>query len=214
MIISGLIFVLSLVVSVFIIWRLYKNNLSFLRAKISLNEFFDSALFFLFSFGVGARILYIVEHWQVFRGNIASMFLFLHFPGFSLLGGVIGAVLGLWILCRIQKQPILLLLDTFVVGLAFVLSFSQIGSLEGILAFAIFALLYYLYRTEKLRSGEIFLYFLILTGMLNFFVVYLTGFRMAQVISAIFVIIGLSIILFTRKSVIISFLKGKLKISK
>lgn len=205
MIISGLIFVLSLVVSLFIIWRLYKNNLSFLRAKISLNEFFDSALFFFFSFGIGARIFYIVEHWQIFRDNIASMFLFLHFPGFSFVGGVIGAVLGLWILCRIQKQPTLLLLDTFTVGLAFVLSFSQIGSLEGILAFAIFALLYYLYRTEKLKSGEIFFFFLVLTGMLNFFVVYLAG---------VFVIVGLSFILFIRRTTIIFFLKGKLKISK
>ncbi|GEM_PF-5238787 len=205
MIISGLIFVLSLIISLFIIWRLYKNNLSFLRSKISLNEFFDNALFFFFAFGIGARILYIVEHWQVFRGNIASMFLFLHFPGFSFLGGVIGAVFGLWILCRIQKQPFFLLLDTFVVGLSFVLSLSQIERLEGILAFGIFAFLYYFYRTEKLKSGEIFLYFLVLTGILNFFVVYLAG---------VSVIIGLSTILFIRRAIILSFLKRKLKIQK
>ncbi|MBI2036635.1 prolipoprotein diacylglyceryl transferase [Candidatus Microgenomates bacterium] len=212
MIISGLVFVLSLIISLFIIWRLYKNNLSFVRAKISLDEFLDSGLFFLLSFGIGARILYIIEHWQVFGGNIASMFLFLHFPGFSFLGGVIGAVLGLWILCRIQKEPFLLLLDTFVVGLAFVLAVAQIGTMEGIFTFCIFAFLYYFYRTERLKSGEIFLYFLTLIGILHFFVVYLTGFSIAYVISAIFAIIGLSVILFIRRVIIISFIKEKLKV--
>lgn len=125
----GVVLTLSLVVSLFIMWRLYKNNLAFFRFRVTLDSFFDSALVFLISFGIGARFLHIVQHFDFFGTNFLWWLLFLHFPGFSFFGGVIGAIVGLWLFARSQKQPFLLLLDLMMVGLVFTLSFSRIGSL-------------------------------------------------------------------------------------
>jgi len=125
----GVIFVPALLLGLFIMWRLYKNNLSFLRYKVTLDSFFDSVLVFIFSFGVGARLLHIFEHFSFFSHNPLLWILFLHFPGFSLLGGILGGMVGLWLFCRYQKQPFTLLLDIMVIGLSFVTAFSRIGSL-------------------------------------------------------------------------------------
>lgn len=127
----GVVLSFALLMCLFIMWRLYKNNLAFLRFHVTLDSFFDSVLVFLLSFGMGARILHILEHWHYFSTDVLRSLLFLHFPGFSFLGGTIGGIMGLWLYCRGKKLPFLLLVDLLIIGLAFTFSFSRIGSLLG-----------------------------------------------------------------------------------
>lgn len=228
--------VIALLLSLFIMWRLYKNNLAFLRFRVTLEDFFDSVLIFFVSFGIGARILHIIEHADSFGIDIFRYLLFLHYPGFSFLGGVIGGFLGLWLFCRHQKKPFLLLADLLSIGLALTLSLSRIGSLltgdgfgkptsfpinvslptipgtrhptqlyEALLTFAIFALLFVLYRKGRGRDGDIFVYFVGLLGLTRFFVeflradsVYFHGVAVAQILSVIFVVIA-AVVLVVRK---------------
>lgn len=234
----GILLAFSLILSLFVIWRLYKNNLLFLRYNVTLDVFFDSVLVFFISFAGGARLLHIVEHFGTFRWDFLRWILFLHFPGFSFLGGVIGGVLGLWIFCSVYKKPFFLLLDIIALGIPLVLAFTRIGSLlngdsfgrettffikvamvnmsgfrhptqlyEAILAFGIFAVLFYLYHKTRLRNGELFLYFILLIGISRFFVemirgdsVYLGGFAVAQIISAFFVAIASTILVIFRRN--------------
>jgi phosphatidylglycerol:prolipoprotein diacylglycerol transferase len=110
-------------------WRLYKNNLAFIRFHVTLDSFFDSVFFFFVSFGIGARLLHIGEHLGNFGMALFRYPLFLHFPGFSFLGGIVGGVVGLWIFATLQKKPFFLLLDLLTVGTALTFAFSRIGSL-------------------------------------------------------------------------------------
>lgn len=218
----------SLILALFVLWRLYKNDLRFLRYKLTVDSFFDSVLVFFISFTIGARLLHIIEHFDFFGVNILQYFLFLHFPGFSFLGGIIGGAIGLFLFCWVNKKPFFLLLDLISIGIALALAFSRIGSLlsgdaygsetnfflkveilnlpglrhptqlyEAILAFSIFALLYFLYSRRKFRNGELFLVFLTAIGICRFFVemlrgdsVYLVGFAVAQIISVVFICVG------------------------
>lgn len=237
----GVMLALSLLLALFTTWRLYKNNFVFLRFRVTIDSFFDSALVFLLAFGIGARILHIIEHWDSFGRQPLLWVLFLHFPGFSFLGGVIGAVLGLWLFCKAAKLPFLQLLDIFAIGLSLALALSRIGSLlsgdslgkeingfrhpaqtyEAGLAFALFILLYILYKRGTLKAGETFVYFLFFTGISRFFVemlradsVYLAGFALAQIISGIFIVIAGSIIITTKHASVMAFTKGKIRLLK
>lgn len=125
----GGILVFATLFSLFIMWRLYKNNLTFIRFHVTLDAFFDSILVYFISFGIGARLLHIGEHFNNFGMNIFHWLLFLHFPGFSFLGGIIGGVVGLWLFARAQKMPILLLIDILAIGTTLAFAFSRIGSL-------------------------------------------------------------------------------------
>lgn len=213
---------LGLLVSLFIAWRLYKNNFLFVRFNVGLNTFFDSIFFFLISFAIGARVLYIMEHWEKFSASLFSWFLFLHVPGFSFLGGVIGGFLGLFLFCQAKKLPYLLLADLLSVAVAFVLACFRIGAAlsgnspgvkifgmrqpvylyEAVLSFVIFLFLHWLYVRGKSVNGEITLYFFLLIGITGFLVesfrtdsIYLGGF-------AIFICLAVACLLLLHRALV------------
>lgn len=205
----GVILAFSLFTSLFLIWRLYKTSLVFLRFKITLDEFFDSTLVFLLSFGIGARLLYIVQHWGFFSKSIVSWILFLHVPGFSFLGGVMGGMLGLGLFCLYKRKPYFLFLDLVLVGLAAAYAISRIGNLfagepygrilayEVILSIAIFVVLYYVYSKGKARPGVLSIYFLFLIGLSRFFIEIQRKDSVYLGVSGAFIFIGIAGILFS-----------------
>jgi phosphatidylglycerol---prolipoprotein diacylglyceryl transferase len=125
----GIFLALSLFLALFIVWRLYKNNMLFIRYRMSVDNFFDSIFVFFVSFGIGARLLHILEHWPQFTINIVKWLLFLHFPGFSFFGGLVGGAVGLYLFTKSRKLPFFLMLDLLSIGMAFVLSITRVGSL-------------------------------------------------------------------------------------
>lgn len=242
----------ALCISLFVMWRLYKNNLAFLRYHVTLDSFFDSVFLFLFSFSMGARLLHVLEHASYFSAHALNTLLFLHFPGFSFLGGVIGGIVGLVLFCRRRRLPFLLLSDLSFVGLSFAFSFSRIGSLlagdsygketdfflkvtiaglsgtrhptqlyEAFFGFGIFAVLYYLYRRGKIENGFLTVYFFIMIGVCRFFVemlrgdsVYLWGIPVAQILSVCFVLVGVIILVFAKRQLLLHIVNTRIREKK
>lgn len=210
-------FLLGSIASLFVVWRLFKSDLLFVRFKVTLDIFFDSLLVFFLAFGIGARMLYLVEHWQRFNENFLSWILFLHFPGFIFLGGVIGGFLGLFLFCRQRKLSFLLLSDVIAVGVLLALGIVRLGNFvsnisnflplyEAVLSLGSFGFLHYLYTKGRSQSGMTTIYFFLLIGLMRFVVefaggysVYLARITPSQFISGIFVLTGVSVLLFMKR---------------
>src|SRR4030042_54505 len=86
-----------------------------------------AALYSLIAGVVGSRIFYVVHYFQQFRGKgIGEMFAVWK-GGLELLGGVLLAILVIFIYLRAQKLPIRRYLDILAVGLMLALAFGRIG---------------------------------------------------------------------------------------
>ena len=66
---------------------------------------------------IGARLLYIVLHWELFSGKTISEFLDITSGGMSFLGGLLGGMLFGAVYCRIRKVSFMRLADTASIGL-------------------------------------------------------------------------------------------------
>ncbi|MFO7958760.1 MAG: prolipoprotein diacylglyceryl transferase, partial [Candidatus Brocadiia bacterium] len=71
---------------------------------------FDVAVAGLLGGIVGARIFYVVQHWELFASEPVRI-LFLHEGGLSIFGGLIGGALGLMAGIRKKRLPLVPALD-------------------------------------------------------------------------------------------------------
>src|SRR5450759_2057051 len=53
---------------------------------------------------VGARGLYVIEHWSMFKNDLGQMFA-INTGGISIYGGLIGGAIGAWGYAMITKVP-------------------------------------------------------------------------------------------------------------
>ena len=68
-------------------------------------------------FGVlGARVYYVIFSWENYKNDILSIFN-IRQGGLAIYGGIIGAVLALYVMSKIKKIPILTILDTIAIGI-------------------------------------------------------------------------------------------------
>ncbi|MBI2028772.1 MAG: prolipoprotein diacylglyceryl transferase [Candidatus Levybacteria bacterium] len=126
-------FIFFLVVCLFIFlfceYYLAKDDLVFLRKNISMERFFNiifiGSLFCL----LGARFFYGLFHAKQILLNPFVFLLFPYFPGLSLVGGVIGAVVFYLILSLNKKNPLPLgrMSDFFSVGFLITLPVGFLG---------------------------------------------------------------------------------------
>jgi prolipoprotein diacylglyceryltransferase len=98
------ILIISLIVFLFCLHVLAKEDLIFVRKNITMEMLFNIAFY---TIGVGilsARIIYVVEYFSLGFLNPLVFFLFPYFPGLSLVGGVVGATLFI-LLYKAKKYP-------------------------------------------------------------------------------------------------------------
>lgn len=171
------------------LFRLYfvaKDDLVLAKKNITLQNVFDSAfvtgIFSLFF----ARLFYVIFNPDPVFLNPLVFLIFPYFPGLSLLGGVLGGVLTLFLFARYFKFPIGRVFDFFTVSLTFVLPIGligffilsgeySVGGLVKLIMFTVIGLFANLYFYPKARSLEIkdgsisilFLIFLSLTMLLT-----------------------------------------------
>lgn len=107
-----IILAVSLIVFLFCLHVLAKEDLIFVRKNITMEILFNVAFF---TIGVGllsARLVYVIEHFSLGFLNPLVFFLFPYFPGLSLAGGVGGAML-FTLIYKAKKYPIGRIFDFF-----------------------------------------------------------------------------------------------------
>jgi phosphatidylglycerol:prolipoprotein diacylglycerol transferase len=86
----------------------------------------NASLYCLVTGVIGARIFYVLHHFDEFSGNLLEIFKIWK-GGLELLGGVIGAIGVIVLYLRYHKLPARQYLDILVIGLMVTLSFGRIG---------------------------------------------------------------------------------------
>ncbi len=74
----------------------------------------------------GARMLYVIEHWDYFRVQMLEIFM-VHHGGLSYFGGLLGGLVGGIFYARKKKGNILALLDLFMPSLALGQAIGRLG---------------------------------------------------------------------------------------
>lgn len=176
----GFFFIVLIICFVLFLFRLYHvANDDYVLAKknTTLDEVFNSAFVTGFVSLLFARFFYVVFNFDPLFLNPLAFLIFPYFPGLSLLGGVVGGILALYLYGRAKKFPIGRVFDFFTVSFTFVMPFGligyfllsgdfSVGGLVKLILFTIIAVFANLYlqpkaSTLEIRDGSISILFLI-----------------------------------------------------
>jgi len=86
----------------------------------------NAALYSLIAGILGARVFYVVHHFEQFEGRLSSVFAIWQ-GGLELLGGVLLAIVVIFWFLLYHKLPIRRYLDALAIGLMIALAFGRIG---------------------------------------------------------------------------------------
>ncbi|MDP2860799.1 MAG: prolipoprotein diacylglyceryl transferase [bacterium] len=110
----------AFLISVFLFWR-------FCREDVSEEDTFDLAIITALSGFTGARIFYLVLHWQDFWPHIDKLILFIRYPGFSLYGGIIAGGATFAVAAFLKKLNARRLADFAAVSILPALAVGRVG---------------------------------------------------------------------------------------
>lgn len=79
-------------------------------------NYYDLAIYAVICSVIGARIYYVAFSWDMYKGDLKSI-INLRQGGLAIYGGVIAAVITVFVFARIKKLPAPVLFDTAVLGL-------------------------------------------------------------------------------------------------
>lgn len=86
------------------------------RTNQNQEDYIDIAILGIIFGIIGARIYYVVFAWDMYKDNLLEIFNTRH-GGLAIYGGVIAAVITVFVVARVKKLPVALLLDTGCFGL-------------------------------------------------------------------------------------------------
>jgi hypothetical protein len=147
MVVQGIVIILSIFIFLFTLYALSREDFVFLRKNISLIEAFDVAWIVLLAALLSSRLLYVIFHFDKTYLNPLVFFLIPYFPGLSLIGAVLGALLSLMIITKRHKYPRGRFFDFFSFAFLSVLPLSSIASFLSDNEPWFFAALPFLYYT-------------------------------------------------------------------
>lgn len=128
---NNLIHVLVLIPAFFIflyaLYKFVKDDYVFIRRNISLEQTFDIAFSTMWISLLFARIFYFLTH-SLPNKNLFILFFSPSFGGFSLLGVVIGGMIGLYLVGKYKKILIGRLLDFFTLSFMIALPAGFLGN--------------------------------------------------------------------------------------
>lgn len=146
MVVEAILFPICAVIFLFTLYVLSREDFVFMRKNVSVYDVFDVAvivsLFALFF----ARLFYVFFHFSETYLNPLVFFLVPYFPGLSLTGGVIGAMLALYFLTKRKKYPSGRFFDFFAFAFLASLPIASLGYImagEKNLLFALLPVFYY-----------------------------------------------------------------------
>ena len=116
-----LLFLFCLFLFFFCVFVFAKDDFTILRKNITLSQIFDLTFVMILFSLLSSRLFFVLLHFTKGYLNPFVFFLVPYFPGMSLFGAILGAVLATLFLSRNKKFPTLKLLDIF--SLSFFASF-------------------------------------------------------------------------------------------
>jgi phosphatidylglycerol:prolipoprotein diacylglycerol transferase len=116
----GLMMVVGFLVAVYVIRRLSKN------ITPDPQMITNASLYSLVAGVIGARVFFVIHHFDLFKGDLPRMFAIWE-GGLELLGGVFAALTVLILFMRYHKLPVRQYLDILAIGLMLALAFGRIG---------------------------------------------------------------------------------------
>jgi phosphatidylglycerol:prolipoprotein diacylglycerol transferase len=116
----GLMLVIGFLLAVHVIRRLSKN------ITPDPQMITNAGLYALVAGVIGARVFYILHHFENFAGNLKSIFAIWE-GGLELLGGVLAAIAVIVLYLRYHKLPTRQYLDILAIGLMLALCFGRMG---------------------------------------------------------------------------------------
>jgi len=122
----GFLLAIGVFLESFVIWRRLRD-LGFKEEKI-----LDFLILSLFLGLVISRLIFILQNWPSFGFHLSRWFLFVRYPGFSVLGWLLGLLLALWRFVKEEKWDFWRVIDEVTFGFLPFLILVQIGSfLDG-----------------------------------------------------------------------------------
>ncbi|MGB9911039.1 MAG: prolipoprotein diacylglyceryl transferase [Microgenomates group bacterium] len=106
----------------FLVWRRLK------QLGLKEEEVIDGIIFSSFLGIIFSRLIFILEHFSFYKFSFRYWVLIFRYPGFSLLGGLIGIFLGTFLFCRWKKWDFWRVVDEVIFGLFPILIFSHVGA--------------------------------------------------------------------------------------
>ena len=79
-------------------------------------DYLDLAIFAIIFGIIGARLYYVIFAWDMYKDDLLEIFNTRH-GGLAIYGGVIAAVITVFVVAKVKKLPVARLLDTAVLGL-------------------------------------------------------------------------------------------------
>jgi phosphatidylglycerol:prolipoprotein diacylglycerol transferase len=184
--------VIGFIVAYFMLKSLFKNKIKITNEKI------EDLLVYAGIFGIiGARLFYVFVYDGMFYFKNPLEILAIWHGGLSFHGGLIGAIIGVYLFAKKYKYGLLDLLDSLVVPFAFALGLGRIGNFingelygritnlpwcidfgdglcrhpsqlyESLYSFVIFGILFSL-RNKKTKKGTMFGLFIVLYSAFRF----------------------------------------------
>ncbi|MBN2030726.1 prolipoprotein diacylglyceryl transferase [bacterium] len=123
----GLMLALSFLIGIY--WSIYRVK----KRNLERNHVMDVSIIVVICAIVGSRLLYVVTHVDEFRGHWTDTFNPIQssgeigIGGTSMLGGVVLALLAIFLYCRRKKIPVLRLFDVFAPSFALGIFLTRIG---------------------------------------------------------------------------------------
>lgn len=166
------------------LYKLSKDDYVFIRRNISLEHMFDIAFIVMWISLLFARVVYFIYH-PIVDANLFIVFFSPGEGGFSLIGAIIGGILGLYLLGKYKKVPLGRLFDFFTLSLLIALPVGFLGSAVLVrqyqLALGIINTVTYLILTicfmkflypkllnRTMKEGSISIFFLLFFSLISF----------------------------------------------
>lgn len=123
----------SFLLVAFLLWKNSSEELLFGKSPIDEETLFDCLFIFSLSVLIGARLIFVFSHFDLFGFNLFNWFLLRKANGFSFLGGFFVGTFCLLLFCRHKKIHFWDMFDLFSLSLSLALSFCFLGAfLDGL----------------------------------------------------------------------------------
>ena len=150
------IFFLLIIIYLYVLYKLVKDDYVFIRKNISIEQIFDLAFLALIGGTFFSRLFYFLFS-PLKTGNVFFATFSPGIGGFSLIGGVLGGLLTLLVVIRLKKAPLGRLLDFFTLALLCILpigflAYSFLQKQPELYLFLLYAVLYFVLALFYFKS--------------------------------------------------------------